>query len=95
MLAIDGEDVDLEHVVHGQAVLEAVHATGIFSDVAADGAGDLRGWVRRVIQAEGCRRLGDRQIAYTGLNPRSTGGRVDVQDVVEARHHQQHAFLQG
>ncbi|MCY1276140.1 hypothetical protein D9M70_247980 [compost metagenome] len=95
VLAINGEDVDLEHVVHGQAVLQAVHATGIFRDVAADGTGDLRGRIRRVIQAEGCRCLGNRQIAYAGLNPCGTGGWIDVQDVVEARHHQQHAFLQG
>ncbi|MNP24611.1 hypothetical protein D3C76_1173830 [compost metagenome] len=79
--------------MHGQAVFQAMHATGIFRDVATDGAGDLRGRVRRVIQAEGCRRLGNRQIAYAGLYPRSAGGGIDVQDVVEARHHQQHAFF--
>ncbi|MNP10469.1 hypothetical protein D3C76_1026220 [compost metagenome] len=95
MLAIDREDVDLEHVVHGQAVLQAMHATGIFRDVAADGTGNLRGRIRRVIQAERCRRLGNRQIAHARLNPRGTGGGVDAQDVVEARHHQQHAFLKG
>jgi hypothetical protein len=44
-LALDREDVHLEQVVHGQAVLQAVHATGVFGDVAADGAGDLRGRV--------------------------------------------------
>ncbi|MNF76378.1 hypothetical protein D3C84_584910 [compost metagenome] len=81
--------------MHGQAVLQAVHATGIFRDVATDRTGDLRGWVRRVIQAERRRRLGNRQIAHTRLHSRGSGGGVDVQDVVEARHHQQHAFFQG
>jgi hypothetical protein len=31
-----------EHVVGGHAVLEAMHAAGVFGDVAADGTGDLR-----------------------------------------------------
>ena len=40
-----------EHVVGGDAVFEAMHTAGIFRNVAADGAGDLRGWVWRVVEA--------------------------------------------
>ncbi len=40
-LALDGEDLDFQQVVHGQAVFQAMHAAGVLSHVAADGAGDL------------------------------------------------------
>ncbi|MNN01464.1 hypothetical protein D3C81_1140810 [compost metagenome] len=71
-----------------------MHAAGILGDVAADRTGDLRGWIWRVIQAERRRCLGDRQIAHPRLNPRGARGRVDVQDIIEARHHQQQALFQ-
>ncbi len=74
-LAFDGEDFQLQQVVHRQTVLEAVHAAGIFRDVAADGTGDLRRGIRRVIQAERRRRLGDRQVAHTGLKACRCGRR--------------------
>ena len=93
-LAFDGEDVDLEQVMHGQAVLQAVHATGIFGDVAADGAGDLRGRVGGVIQVEGRGGLGDRQVAHAGLHAGEAAFAVDLENLVEARHHQQDALLQ-
>ena len=59
-LAVDGEAAHAQHVVHGQAVLQAVHAAGVLGDVAADGAGDLGRRIGRVVQAVGRRRLGDR-----------------------------------
>ena len=40
-----------EHVVGGHAVFQAMHAAGILRDVAADGAGDLRGRIGRVVEA--------------------------------------------
>ncbi|MNE83888.1 hypothetical protein D3C80_1807450 [compost metagenome] len=94
VFALDGKNVDFQYVVHGQAVLQAMHATGVLRHVAADGTSDLRRRVRRVIQAERRRGLGNRQVAYTRLNPRRAGGGIDVQDVVEARHHQQNTFFQ-
>ena len=93
-LALDGKDVDLEQVVHGQAVLQAVHAAGVFGDVAADGAGDLRRGVGGVIQVEGRGGLGDRQVAYAGLNAGEAAFAVDLENLVEARHHQQDALFQ-
>lgn len=41
-LAVRGDQAHFEEIVDGQAVLEAVHAAGVFRHVAADGAGDLR-----------------------------------------------------
>ncbi|MNQ50425.1 hypothetical protein D3C85_643700 [compost metagenome] len=80
--------------MHGQAVLQAMHAAGVFRDVAADGTGDLRRRVGRVVQTMRRGGLGNRQVAHPRLDPCDAGGGVDVQDLVEARHHQQHAFFQ-
>ena len=51
-----------------QAVLEAMHAAGVFGDVAADRARDLATRVRRVVEAVWRRRLGNRQIAHARLH---------------------------
>ena len=58
-LAFHREAAHAQHVVHGQAVLQAVHAAGVLGHVAADGAGDLAGQVGRVVQAVRRRRLAD------------------------------------
>ena len=39
------------HVVHGEPVLEAMHAARVLGDVAADRAGDLRRRIGRVVEA--------------------------------------------
>ena len=67
-LAVDGEAAHAQHVVHRQAVLQAVHAAGVLGDVAADRAGDLARGVGRVVQAVRRRRLGDREVAHAGLH---------------------------
>ena len=93
-LAFDGQHLELEQVVNGQAVLEAVHATGILGHVAADGAGDLRGGVRRVVEPEGRGGLGNGEIAHPGLQACGAGVGVDLENPRHARHHQQHALRQ-
>jgi hypothetical protein len=52
-LALRREAAHAQHVVQRQAVLQAVHAAGVFGHVAADGAGDLAAGVGRVVQAVG------------------------------------------
>ncbi|MQM40248.1 hypothetical protein KBTX_04295 [wastewater metagenome] len=69
-LAVDGHCGHLEDVVHGQPVLQAVHAAGVLGDVAADGAGDLGGGIRCIVQPVGGGGLGDRKVAHAGLDPR-------------------------
>ncbi|MCY1351180.1 hypothetical protein D9M69_374390 [compost metagenome] len=86
-LALDGDDLQAQHVVHGQAVLQAMHAAGVLRHVAADGAGDLRRRVRGVVEAVWRRRLGDRQVAHAGLHTGEAPDRVDFEDALEARHH--------
>ena len=75
LVALDGEAAHLEHVVHCQAVLEAVHAARVFGHVAAYGAGDLARRIRRVIQAQRCGRLRNSQVAHPALHHgRAAGG---------------------
>ncbi len=70
-----------------------MHATGVLGDVAADGAGDLRRRIGRVIQLVGRRGLGDRQVAHAGLDAGEATGGVDFENLVETRHDQQDALL--
>ena len=53
-----------EHIVGGDTVFEAMHAAGIFRHVAANGTGDLRGRVGRVVKAHVFDRLRDRQVGH-------------------------------
>jgi len=91
--AFHREAADLQHVVHRQAVFQAVHAAGVLGHVATDGAGDLAGRVGRVVQAMGGRRLADGQVAHPALHARRARQRVDGQDAVEARQRQRHPPL--
>ncbi len=68
--AFDGERAQLQDVVHGESVLEAVHAAGILGDVAADGARDLARRVGRVVKPVLRGGFRDREIAHAGLHAR-------------------------
>src|SRR5690606_32323524 len=92
-LTFDGEDLDLEQVVYGQAVFQAMHAASVLGNVTADGTGDLRRRIGRVIQLVRRRSLGNRQVAHTGLNAGEATRRINFENLVEARHHQQDALL--
>ena len=89
-LAGDQHDLATEHIVGGHAVFQAVHAAGVLRDVAADGAGDLRGRIGRVIKAFMGDRVRDRQIGDAGLDHGDAVGEVDLLDPVELGHAQQH-----
>jgi len=94
-LAVDQHHLDAEYIVRGQAVFQAVDAAGIFRDVAADRAGDLRGWIGRVVETLALDGLRDAEIGDAGLGDHGAIGKVDLQDAVEAAHHQQHGVLEG
>ncbi len=93
-LAFQGHDVHLQQVVHGQAVLQAMHAAGVLRDIAADGAGDLRGRVRCVVQTMRGQRPGRSPGCARQAGPGRNDQRIDLEDPPETRHHQQHAVLQ-
>jgi hypothetical protein len=92
-LALDRHAAHAQHVVHGEAVLQAVHAAGVLGHVAADGAGDLARRIGRVVQAEGRGGLADGQVAHARLHDRRARVRVKLDDAVELRQRQQHAGL--
>ena len=60
-LAVRQHGLDAEHVVHGEAVLQAVRAARVLGDVAADRAHLLARRIGRVVVAEGRDLLRDRR----------------------------------
>ena len=83
-----------EHVVGGDAVFEAMHAAGIFRDVAADGAGDLRRRIRRVIEARVLTAWRDREIGDAGLDHGDAIVEIDGADAIEFGHAEQDAVAE-
>jgi len=78
----------------GEPVFQAVHAAGILRHVAADGAGDLRGRVGRVVEPLPFHGVGDAEIGDARLRHHAAVGIVDLEDAAEAAHDQQHGVLQ-
>ena len=89
-LAVDGHGGEAEQVVGGDAVFQAVRATRVHADIAADHAGELAGRVGRVEEALGLHRLGDADVGDARLHGGAAVGVVDVQDAVHAHHADHH-----
>ena len=83
-----------EQVVGGHAVFEAMHAAGILRHIAADGAGDLRRRIGRVIEAGLLDRLRHREIGDAGLDHGDAVVEVDLADALELGHAEQHAVAE-
>ena len=90
-LALHRQAAHAQHVVQRQAVLQAMHAAGVFGHVAANGAGDLARRIGCVVQAEGRRRLADGQVAHAALHGGGARGAVDLHDLVELAQRQRDA----
>ena len=91
-LAGDQRHLDAEKVVGGEAVFEAVHAARVLRHIAADGTGDLRGGIGRVIEALAFHRLGDGEIGDARLHHRGAVVIIDIEDAVELAHAQEHSI---
>ena len=89
-LARDQHDLAAQHVVGGHAVFQAVHAAGIFRDIAADRAGDLRRGIRRVIKPGMRDRLADGEVGDAGLGHHHAVVEIDLADALEFAEAQQH-----
>lgn len=81
--------------MHGEAIFQAVHSSGVFGNVAADGAGDLARWVGRVIQAVRSCRLADCQVSYAGLHDCRAAVGVNSLNFVELCQAQSDAHFVG
>ena len=90
-VAVGQHHLQAEHVVGGEAVFQAVHAARVLGDVAADGAGDLRGGVGGVVEALVLDGLGDAEVGDAGLGGDGAVLEVDVEDAVELAHAQDDA----
>ena len=82
-VTLDRHRADLADVVHGQSVFQAMDAAGIFRDVAADRAGDLRRRIRCVEQSVRRRGLGYREVTDAGLDDRRARKRIDRDDAAQ------------
>ncbi len=94
-VAVQRDEFDGEDIVAGHAVFQAMHAAGIFRDIAADRTGDLAGGVGGVIEAVGIDRAADGQICHTRLDAGLAVGQIDLEDAVEAAHGQHDSVRDG
>ena len=93
-LAVYQHQFAAEHVVGGDAVFEAVHAAGIFRDVAADRAGDLRRGIGRIVKAGVGDRLRDGKIGDAGFDHSDPIVVIDGADAVELGHAKKDAVIE-
>ena len=66
-IAVHQHNLGTQHVVGRQAVLQAMHAAGVFRNVAADGTRDLAGRIGRIIESSVHNFLGQGQISDARL----------------------------
>ena len=86
---------DAEQVVGRHAVFQAMRAARIHRDVAGDGAGQLRGGIGGVEEAQLLDRAGDAEIGAPGLHPDDPIGGVGLQHPVHPRHPEDHRIGGG
>ena len=82
-LAFNREALHLEHVVHGEAVFQTMHATRVLGHVATDGASYLAGRVGRVVQPELRHRFADGEVTHAALHHRGACRHIDIENLVE------------
>ena len=84
-------DLAAQHVVGGHAVFQAMHAAGIFRDIASDRAGDLRRRVGRVVETGMRHRLADGEVGHAGFGHHDAVVEIDLADALEFAEAEQHA----
>ena len=84
-LAVREDDLSLEHMVDGEAVLEAMGSSGVLGDVAADRADLLAGGVGSVEESVRGDGLRDREVGHARLDGDARAFQVDFEDAVHAR----------
>ena len=84
-LAVGQHRFDAEHVMHGEAVLQAVRAAGVLGDVAADRADLLARRIGRVVVAERRDLPGDLEVGDARLDRHALVRDVDVEHAVQPR----------
>ena len=88
--AVDQHQLSTEEIVGGDAIFEAMSATGIHRDIAGDCAGKLRGRVRGVKKSVRPDSVTDGKIGDSGFHPREPVLGIDLNDAAhpgEAHNH--------
>ena len=93
-LASDQHHFKAQDIVGGKPIFQAMHPAGIFSHIAANGAGDLRGRVRRIVETLVLHRLGYGEIGDPRLHHGAAVFIVNFQHPVEFRKPQHNAISQ-
>lgn len=88
--AVGENEFESHDVICGHAVGQSVRATGVFRDVATDGAGLLAGRVGREVEAVRCGGQAKIEVDDAGLDDRALIPRVDGEDAVHARKNDHH-----
>ena len=88
--AVGEHDIQREHVVGREPVLEAVRAARVLGDVAADRAHDLARGIRR-IEVRRRDRPADREVRHPGLHDDAPVVERHREDPAQPREHDQHA----
>ena len=94
-LAAGEHYLEPEHVIGGDAVLEAVGAAGVLGDVAAQGARLLAGRIGGVVVAEGGEDRGDVQIEDAHLDGHPLVRQIDLQHLAHPAHLDDHGAVEG
>lgn len=79
-------------VMYCQTIFQAVHTAGVFRNVTANRAGDLRRRVRRIKKAQARDRLGNIEIGHPRLDNSRHCRLVNTEYPVELRQHEQHTL---
>src|SRR5580700_11142811 len=83
-LALRRDQLDSQDIVRREAVLQAVHPAGVLRDITANGAGDLAGGIRSVVETPGSDRVAERKIRDAALGDNAAIGVVDFENAIEA-----------
>ncbi len=89
--AVGQDEFEAGDMVGGDAVGESVWPTGVFRDVAADGARFLAGGIRSEVEAVGFGGEGEFGIDNTGLYNRALIFGVEFKDAIHARENDHYA----
>ena len=88
--AVGKHDLELDDVVGGDAVLEAVRPAGVLRDVAAHGARRLARGIGHVVEAVRRDRLGEPRVDHAGLDHGAPAHRVHPEDAVHPGERDEH-----
>ena len=94
-LAIHQNHFELQYVIRGHAVFQAMRAARVHGDIAANGAGELARWIGRVEEPRLANRIRDSQIGDTRLHGCGPVREIHVQNPVHAGKAQDDAVFQG